>query len=404
MISVGFINNSGSIGRQDVAELAVRAISRNHSFGVDCGLPGVFLTSKGETNWYGKNIKWLRGTQHTLEQIVSLLQQHRRVAMRKWMRGCVLVVALIMTYTARGQAAFEVATVTLAAPLDMAKMTEAMQAEQTPNLGPHVEGGRAQYTYMTLRELIALTYSLKPYQVNGPDWLATTRFDIDAKMPEGAPEDAAPAMLQTLLKERFKLTAHQFTEVQPVLALVVSKSGSRLKPAMETPTPIDENTPLKPGEIKMDSLDGHMRVKVNSDGSTTMNMGVKGIFIQKMDMETKTLHIQSSAMTMAGLADMLTRVTQIGDNNSIQVVDMTGLKGYYEVNLDISLAEILAIVKASGIDLPARDRGQSSGVSGPDGGQSALESVQELGLRLEARKASVDRLVIDSVAKTPTEN
>ncbi len=324
--------------------------------------------------------------------------------MRKWIRGCVLVVALIMTYTAQGQATFEVATVKPAAPLDMAKIAAAMQAGQAPKIGPHVEGGRAQYTYMALRELIALAYNIKPYQVTGPDWLATTRFDINAKMPEGAPKDAAPAMLQTLLKERFKLTAHPSSEEQPVLALVVAKSGPKLKPATEAPTPIDENTPLKPGEIKMDSLDGPMRVKVNSDGSTTMNMGVKGIFVQKMDMQTKTLHIQSSAITMAGFADMLTRVTQMGGSSSRQVVDMTSLKGYYEVNLDISLAEILAMAKASGIDLPARAGEASSGASDQDSGQSVLESVQELGLRLEGRKASVNRLVIDSVAKTPTEN
>ena len=324
--------------------------------------------------------------------------------MQRWMRGCVLGVALIMTYTAQGQATFEVATVKPAAPLDMAKIAAEMKAGEAPKLGPHVEGGRAEYTYMAMRELIALAYNVKPYQVTGPDWLAATRFDINAKMPEGATKDAAPAMLQTLLKERFKLTAHPSTEEQPVLALVVGKSGPKLKPATEIPTPIDENTPLKPGEMKMDSVDGPLRVKVNADGSTTMNMGVKGIFTQKMDTQTKTLRIQSSAITMTGFADMLTRVTQMGGSSSRQVVDMTSLKGYYEVSLDISLAEILAMAKASGIDLPTRAGGESSGSSDPEDGQSVLESVQELGLKLEGRKASVNRLVIDSVAKTPTEN
>lgn len=324
--------------------------------------------------------------------------------MRKWMGICLFVLALIMTCTAQGQATFDVATVRPAAPLDMAKMAAAMQAGQPPKLGPHVEGGRAEYTYMTLRDLIALAYNLKPYQVSGPDWLATTRFDIDAKMPEGASKDAAPAMLQALLKERFKLTAHPSSEEQPVLALVAAKNGPKLKPAAEVPAPIDENTPLKPGEMKMDSLDGPVRVKVNPDGSSTTNMGVKGIFTQKMDMQTKTLHIQSSAVTMTGFADMLTRVTQMGGGSSRQVVDMTGLKGYYEVNLDISLAEILAMVRASGINVPGAPAGPSSDASDPDGGQTVLESVQELGLKLEARKASVQRLVIDNVAKTPTEN
>jgi len=93
---------------------------------------------------------------------------------------------------------------------------------------------------------------------------------------------------------------------------------------------------------------------------------------------------------------------QMGGTSSRQVVDQTGLKGYYAVNLDISLAEIQAIVRASGINLPAALSGESS--DDPEGGQSVLGSVQALGLKLESRKASVDRLVIDNVSKTPTEN
>lgn len=58
--------------------------------------------------------------------------------------------------------------------------------------------------------------------------MATTRFDILAKMPEGASKDDAPAMLQTLLKDRLKLIAHRATEEQPVLALVNGKNGRSL--------------------------------------------------------------------------------------------------------------------------------------------------------------------------------
>src|ERR1700761_5077737 len=112
--------------------------------------------------------------------------------MRKWMRICVTMAALMVVGAARGQSTFEVATIKPAAPLDMAKLAAAMQAGEAPKIGPHVEGGRAQYNYMTLRDLIALAYNAKPYQVTGPDWLATTRFDIDAKMPEGARKSDAP--------------------------------------------------------------------------------------------------------------------------------------------------------------------------------------------------------------------
>jgi len=105
---------------------------------------------------------------------------------------------------------------------------------------------------------------------------------------------------------------------------------------------------------------------------------------------------------MAGFADMLTRVMQMGGTSSRQVVDKTGLKGYYAVNLDISLAELQAIIRASGMNMQAASGGESS--DDPQSGQTVLESVQALGLRLESRKANVDRLVIDNVSKTPTEN
>jgi uncharacterized protein (TIGR03435 family) len=285
----------------------------------------------------------------------------------------------------------------------MAKIAAAVQAGQAPKIGPHVENGRAEYTYMTLRDLIALAYNVKAFQVSGPDWLATTRFDIQATMPEGSTKETAPAMLQALLKDRFKLVAHPSNEEQSVLALTVGKNGPKLKAAAEAPAPLDENTPLQPGEMKMDSVDGPMRIKVSPDGSSTINMGVKGIITQKMDPQTRTLHIQSSAVTMAGFADMLTRVMQMGGESSRQVVDMTGLKGYYEANLELSLAQIMAMVKANGIDVPTRPGGAPMD-PGTDEGQTVLESVQAMGLKLEGRKASVPRLIIDNVTKMPTEN
>jgi uncharacterized protein (TIGR03435 family) len=42
--------------------------------------------------------------------------------------------------------------------------------------------------------------------------------------------------------------------------------------------------------------------------------------------------------------------------------------------------------------------------SDPGGGSSVFESVSQMGLKLEDSKATVDRLVIDHVEKTPTEN
>src|SRR6476661_5628249 len=81
---------------------------------------------------------------------------------------------------------FEVATIKPSAPLDRMKIAAGIQAGQMPKLGPHVDRSRAEYTYMAIRDLIVLAYSVKPYQITGPDWIASQRFDIVAKLPDGA--------------------------------------------------------------------------------------------------------------------------------------------------------------------------------------------------------------------------
>ena len=101
----------------------------------------------------------------------------------------------------------------------------------------------------------------------------TDRFDIAARLPEGATKDDVPEMLRALLVERFKLAAHREKSEQPVLGLVVGKGGPKLKESTETPEAFDENAPLKPGESKMDTPDGPIRLMKNADGSTTYNMG-----------------------------------------------------------------------------------------------------------------------------------
>ncbi len=307
--------------------------------------------------------------------------------------------------------AFDVATVKPSAPLDMAKMAAQIQAGRMPKIGPHVDADRAEYNYMTLKDLIAVAYKVKPFQITGPDWLTAQRFDIAAKMPEGASKDDAPTMLQTLLKERFKLVVHRDTQEHPVLALVVAKGGPKLKESPTTVGPIDEDAPLKPGEMKLDTQDGPARVTRNGDGGSTINMGAKGTVTMKMDMQDKTMRLESSTVTMQGFADMLTNVLQMGGGGGRQVVDMTELKGNYQVAVEISLADLMASVQAQGINLPASPAGggamggaPSSEASDPGGGSTVFASVQALGLKLEQRKAPVEQLVVDSVEKTATEN
>jgi uncharacterized protein (TIGR03435 family) len=306
---------------------------------------------------------------------------------------------------------FEVASIRPAAELDMAKVAAGIQAGQMPKIGAHIDAAKAEYTYVALKELIALAYKVKPYQITGPDWLASQRFDIVAKLPEGASKDDVPKMLQALLEERFKLTVHRDSKEHPVLALVVGKGGPKMKESLEAPEPLDENAPLKPGEMKLESAEGPVRLTVGKDGSATMNMGSKGAISYKMDPATQSLHMEASKVTMAGFADMLTQFfSQTSGGGGRQVVDMTGLKGNYQVALDFAMADLISMARQAGVGVPMPAGGAApaalpaDAASDPSGASSLLAAVQALGLKLEQRKAVVEQLVIDHVEKTPTEN
>ena len=314
---------------------------------------------------------------------------------------------------AQTKPAFEVATIKPSPPMDPAKLAAALQAGGKMPIGANVDGLRAEYLYLNLKELMSYAYGMKPYQITGPDWMATTRFDIVAKMPEGSKKEDASKMLQTLLEERFKLTSHRASAEHAVLALVVGKGGPKLKASAGTPVAIDESAPLKPGELKMDGTDGPARVRVDpTNGSSVIDMGLRGKMSFKLDPAKGTMHLDFSMTTMTGFADMVTQLfAQLGGTGGRQVVDMTGIQGNYDATVDLGLAEIIAMARAAGADIP---NGPPGGIAGPGnvpvasdpsgGGSSLTDAVQSMGLKLESRKATVDQLIVDHIEKTPTEN
>lgn len=160
--------------------------------------------------------------------------------------------------------------------------------------------------------------------------------------------------------------------------------------------------------MKVDTPNGPARMIRNADGSATVNMGARGTVTQRMDAATQSLHLDSSKVTMEGFADMLTNVLQLGGASSRQVVDMTGLKGNYQVALDISLADLMAIARAQGVNMPASPASADTAASltpdAPSGASTVYASVQKLGLKLEPSHAKVEQVVVDSAEKTPTEN
>jgi uncharacterized protein (TIGR03435 family) len=324
---------------------------------------------------------------------------------------------LLLTGTAFPQThattAFEAASFKPAAALDMAKVRAAILNGEAPKAGMYVGPGRVEFIYADLKDLISVAYKLKPYEITGPDWMAQQRFDIIAKFPAGATRDDIPHMLQALLKERLKLDAHVESKEHPVLALVVGKGALKLRESTETPAAIDENAPLKAGETKIDDPDGQVRMSVDpKTGGAIMNMGVRGTVAYKLDPTTESIHLDARQMTMGGFAELLTQFSQMGGTGARTVVDMTELKGHYQLALDISLADLRTMARIQGMDELYSPVGGAAGgglsevgtPSDPSGGTSLFAAVQSLGLRLEQRKAVTPQLVIDHVEKTPTEN
>jgi uncharacterized protein (TIGR03435 family) len=313
--------------------------------------------------------------------------------------------------TAPARFAFEVASVKPSAPLDVAKLAAEIQAGDAPRFGAHVEGTLAEYRYMSLKELIANAYGLKPYQVYGPAWLATDRFDIEARMPAGSSKSDAPQMLQALLARRFGLVAQRSAQLHRVLVLMVAKGGPKMQPSSAPPPPIDLNAPLKPGQMKIETANGPALVTRNPDGSVTIDMGPKGIVTQKFEAQAGVIHIESSALTMTGLADLLTNVMQM-NGPGLQVIDQTGLKGNYQVAVDIPIEGLIRLARANGLAPPPPPAksgeahqlpGQTASEPGTGAG-AVFASVEKLGLRLDHRKATVERLIVSKIDKTPTPN
>ena len=224
---------------------------------------------------------------------------------------------------------------------------------------------------ISLKILIQIAYRMEPYQVTAPDWMATTRFDILAKLPAGANKTQIPEMLQALLAERFGLAVQHEPKEQQVYALAVGKDGPKLKEGAA-----DNSHPDMAKFLEGRRLLG----KINTeDGFWTMTQLDEHRFFD------------APRMTMPELARTLK------DYVDDPVVDMTGLTGAYQVSLEVPTVRQMRAARNAG---PA-----AAGVaSDPDGGVSVFASVQKLGLTLEHRKASVEHLVVDRAEKVPTEN
>ncbi len=112
------------------------------------------------------------------------------------------------------------------------------------SVGVKINGAQVHISSLALKDYIRIAYRVKEYQVSGPDWITGERFEIDAKLPDGATREQVPDMLQSLLADRFGLKLHRGSKEFPVYALVVASGGLKMKelphdPADDASAPVD---------------------------------------------------------------------------------------------------------------------------------------------------------------------
>ncbi len=230
-----------------------------------------------------------------------------------------------------------------------------------------------------------------------------------AKMPDGSTKEQVPDMLKALLAERFKLVIHQESKEHAMYALIVGKGGPKLKESPPDPV-VAADTPAAPapaGATTIATNSGTVSIKQSGDGrGATISTPGEGMVKTAMGADGN-MHLEMSKMDMPKFAEMISRFVDR------PVIDQTGLRGNYQVVLELSLADMMRVARAAGAAIPAgpmgavgapASGGAADAASDPGGGGSVFTAVQSMGLKLEPRKEAIDTFVVDHLEKMPTDN
>ena len=265
-----------------------------------------------------------------------------------------------------------------------------------------INAGRIDWLCASVSELLLDAFGAASGRILGPDWMGVQHFDISAKLPEGTTQDQLPEMFQALLEERFKLTFHREIKEQPVNALVVAKAGLKVKPAAPdsgAPAWVAAAAAAMKGP-SFGGLIGGIRFRSlsvrGSDGSPMSVMQTPSMgFVLRSNTGGPggIIHYQAPSIGFEGLADL---AVVAGNGLDPVVVDMTGVKGRYQVNLDVSMADLIAAIRAA----TPGDRGAVLDAQV----RMVQDGLKKLGLQLESRKAPVETIVVDHIERNPTAN
>lgn len=229
-------------------------------------------------------------------------------------------------------------------------------------------GGQLIVVNNAVRNLIRSAYHLQDYQIlGGPGWMNSDRYDVSARAGGNLSEAQSRLMLQRLLRERFKLVARMETREIPIYTLVVARSGQSLGPNLRRAavdcmaiTAAAEKRGVTP---ELPPPQGN-RPACGTRSTPGLMMGA-GVSMSDL------------ARNLAGPAGRM-------------VVDKTGLTGSWDLDLTYVMDQ----------PIPNNPRV----LPPPADAVPLFTALQEqLGLKLEARRAPVEVLVIVSIER-PTEN
>jgi uncharacterized protein (TIGR03435 family) len=225
-----------------------------------------------------------------------------------------------------------------------------------------------------LKDLIAAAFgmadipALVPDRIlGGPDWIASECYNIDVKAgtefhfaPGGLPKDML-LMLRSLLEERFKLKAHRETREMSIFELLVASKDGRLGPGLHK-----------------SSIDCEALFAGGRDGVSPPP--------RKPNEPPPCRLMGGPARTIASGVTMQQLAANLSNHLERFVIDKTGLTDRFDFNLGWTLDRLPTTAPPPGI--PPVD---------PNGPSLVTALQEQLGLKVQAAKGSVDVFVIDSV-------
>ena len=240
-------------------------------------------------------------------------------------------------------------------------------------------GGRYTAINVPPRLLIINSYGLQEQQLVGaPPWISSERFDIVAK----ADGDLGPPvsrdgpsklqlMIRALLEDRFKLKVHREPREVPIYTLVRARPDGRLGSGLVVST------------VDCEALAAARR---NAPPPDVPKPGERPQCGARVGFGELT----------AGGQPLLELVSLLSATVGRSVVDRTGLTGRYDITLRWTPDRVLQRSAGTAPSEPIRVNGVEIDPNGP----SIFTAIQEqLGLKLESERGTVEALVIDHIER-----